>query len=386
MYPLPPGSNREICFILSRHDMRDETPTLKAPILSTQMLRPGGEPRVAWVDYAKGFCIIMVVMMHSTLGVGNLLGGQGVLHEIVAFAKPFRMPDFFLIAGLFLSHTIDRDWRTFTDRKVIHFGYFYLLWLVIQVVVKYSGDGPAAIFNQFSFGLVEPLGTLWFIYLLPIFFVTTKLLRPAPRSLVWIAAALLETLRIKTGSTVVDEFASRYVYFLSGYFFSETIFALAAWARTHRRMALGGLAAWGALEAFLTFAPTPFANPAHYATLPVVSLAAGLAGACAVVVAASLLSDLRWAAWLRYCGRNSIVIYLAFFLPMAATRTIIVRTGYITDIDLAAALVTLAGVSVPLVLHAWVRNTRFKFLFDRPAMFRLSSGFKAGKLQPSKLA
>ena len=25
--------------------------------------------RVDWVDYAKGFCIIMVVMMHSTLGV-----------------------------------------------------------------------------------------------------------------------------------------------------------------------------------------------------------------------------------------------------------------------------------------------------------------------------
>ena len=25
--------------------------------------------RVDWVDYAKGFCIIFVVMMHSTLGV-----------------------------------------------------------------------------------------------------------------------------------------------------------------------------------------------------------------------------------------------------------------------------------------------------------------------------
>ena len=25
--------------------------------------------RVDWVDYAKGFCIVMVVMMHSTLGV-----------------------------------------------------------------------------------------------------------------------------------------------------------------------------------------------------------------------------------------------------------------------------------------------------------------------------
>ena len=351
----------------------------------THPLRPSGEPRVAWVDYAKGFCIIMVVMMHSTLGVGKVLGGQGVLHELVAFAKPFRMPDFFMIAGLFLAQTIDRDWRTFTDRKLIHFGYFYLLWLAIQVVVKFGGDGLGAILNQFSFGLVEPLGTLWFIYLLPIFFVTTKLLRPAPRSLVWIAAALLEAARINTGSTVVDEFASRYIYFLSGYFFSEAVFALAGWAQTHKRLALGGLAAWAGLEAFLTFAPAPFANSAHYATLPAVSLAAGFGGACAVVVGASLLSDLRCAAWLRYCGRNSIVIYLAFFLPMAATRTIIVRTGYITDIDLAAALVTLAGVSIPLILHALVRNTRLKFLFERPAMFRLASDFKTGKLQPSKL-
>jgi uncharacterized membrane protein len=30
--------------------------------------------RVAWVDYAKGFCIIMVVMMHSTLGVEEAAG------------------------------------------------------------------------------------------------------------------------------------------------------------------------------------------------------------------------------------------------------------------------------------------------------------------------
>jgi uncharacterized membrane protein YcfT len=350
------------------------------------MLRPGSEPRVVWVDYAKGFCIIMVVMMHSTLGVGNVLGGQGVLHELVAFAKPFRMPDFFTIAGLFLSQSIDRDWRTFADRKVIHFGYFYLLWLAIQVIVKYGGDGLGATVNQFSFGLVEPLGTLWFIYLLPIFFVTTKLLRQAPQSLVWIAAALLEIARINTGSTVVDEFASRYIYFLSGYLFSESIFALAAWALTHKRIALSGLAAWAGLEAFLTFAPTPFENAAHYATLPVVSLAAGFAGACAVVVGASLLSELRWTAWLRYCGRNSIVIYLAFFLPMAATRIIIVRTGYITDIALAAALVTLAGVTVPLLLHTFVRNTRFKFLFERPAMFRMASDFKTGKLQSSKLA
>jgi uncharacterized membrane protein YcfT len=66
--------------------------------------------RVDWVDYAKGICIVMVVMMHSVLGVEAAAGQTGFMHLLVAFAKPFRMPDFFLISGLFLSVVIDRDW------------------------------------------------------------------------------------------------------------------------------------------------------------------------------------------------------------------------------------------------------------------------------------
>jgi uncharacterized membrane protein YcfT len=33
------------------------------------MQNGGSGGRVDWVDYAKGFCIVFVVMMHSTLGV-----------------------------------------------------------------------------------------------------------------------------------------------------------------------------------------------------------------------------------------------------------------------------------------------------------------------------
>ena len=58
------------------------------------------------------------------------------MHYVVAFATPFRMPDFFLISGLFLARVIDRDWRTYLDRKVVHFAYFYLLWTAIQFAVK----------------------------------------------------------------------------------------------------------------------------------------------------------------------------------------------------------------------------------------------------------
>src|SRR5207247_10900508 len=92
---------------------------------------PSGS-RVDWVDYAKGFCIVFVVMMHSTLGVEQAAGAEGWLHALVAFAKPFRMPDFFLISGLFLAQVIDRGWKTYLDRKVVHFVYFYLIWTAIQ--------------------------------------------------------------------------------------------------------------------------------------------------------------------------------------------------------------------------------------------------------------
>src|SRR5438477_1861950 len=173
--------------------------------------------RVDWVDYAKGFCIVFVVMMHSTLGVGQAAGQEGWLHTVVAFAKPFRMPDFFMISGLFLAQVIDRDWRTYLDRKVVHFAYFYVLWMSIQFLVK----APILVHEHGGLGLVwlyvesfwEPFGTLWFIYLLPIFFVVTKLahaLRLPPWA-VWLVAAALEIAHIDTGWTVIDEFASRFV-------------------------------------------------------------------------------------------------------------------------------------------------------------------------------
>ena len=102
-------------------------------------LGQAGAPRVDWVDYAKGFCIIMVVMMHSTLGVEAAAGQDKLDGHLVAFAKPFRMPDFFLISGLFLARVIDRDWRTYLDRKVVHFAYFYVLWVTIQFAFKAPG-------------------------------------------------------------------------------------------------------------------------------------------------------------------------------------------------------------------------------------------------------
>src|SRR5215467_13869146 len=208
--------------------------------------------RVDWVDYAKGICIVMVVMMHSVLGVEQAAGQQGFMHAFVSFAKPFRMPDFFLISGLFLSLVIDRDWRTYLDRKVVHFAYFYVLWVTIQFGFKAPGfaaeQGWAHAGYLYLESFIEPFGTLWFIYLLPIFFVVIKLTRHAPAILIWGLAALLESLHVKTDWTVIDEFCARFIYIYSGYLFADYVFALSDRARAHPALALGGLAAWALIN------------------------------------------------------------------------------------------------------------------------------------------
>ena len=337
--------------------------------------------RVGWVDYAKGFCIVFVVMMHSTLGVENAAGQEGWLHTVVAFAKPFRMPDFFLISGLFLAQVIDRDWRTYLDRKVVHFVYFYLLWTAIQFAVK----APVFVHEHGVLGTVwmyiesfwEPFSTLWFIYLLPIFFVVTKLAHSAriPTLAVWLAAAALEIAHIHTGYTVIDEFASRFVYFYTGYLFAPRIFALAKSADGHPEMAVAGLASWGLINGLLVFN--------GYSELPFVSLALGLAGAAAVVSVSVLLAKSDLAAPLRYCGRNSIVIYLAFFLPMAASRAVLLKTGWITDIGTISVIVTVVGVLGSLAWFWAVRWTFLRFLFERPEAFWLAPK-KRLVLQPAE--
>src|ERR1700716_167094 len=227
--------------------------------------------RIDWVDYAKGICIVMVVMMHSVLGVELAAGQTGFMHGLVAFAKPFRMPDFFLISGLFLSVVIDRDWRTYLDRKVVHFAYFYVLWVTIQFGFKAPSFAAGAGWGLVGFlyleSFIEPFGTLWFIYLLPVFFVVTKLTRKMPPLAIWTAAAALETMHVATGWTVMDEFCSRFVYFYSGYLFATYVFALPARPRKRPWLALVGLALWLLVNGSLVHL--------GFSEWPVISLALG---------------------------------------------------------------------------------------------------------------
>ncbi len=331
---------------------------------SSTAFAPASE-RIDWVDYAKGICIIMVVMMHSTLGVEASAGKHGFMHLAVEFAKPFRMPDFFLLSGLFLARVIDRDWRTYLDRKVVHFFYFYFLWVAIQFAFKAPSfaaeQGWTHVGVMYLETFIEPFGTLWFIYMLPVFFVLTKATLRVPACMILGAAATLEMAYIQTGWTAIDEFAARFVYFYAGYLFANTIFKFAANVQTRQWLALLAFAAWSLINGLLVFADV--------AVLPGVSLVLGFAGALAVITAGALLAKANWLGAIRYCGEHSIVIYLAFFLPMVVVRVVLLKTGIIADIGVVSLIDTIAGVIGALAIWHFAMRTGLSFLFVRPQRY-----------------
>ncbi|MCH9808815.1 MAG: acyltransferase family protein [Alphaproteobacteria bacterium] len=336
--------------------------------------------RVAWFDYAKGICILLVVMMHSTLGVGEAFGeaglpSEGFMHYVVAFAQPFRMPDFMLLAGLFLSFAIGRGWLHYLDKKLVHFAYFYLLWTLIVSTVKLGAKGDlsaGSLGTEIIQSILNPNPVLWFIYVLPLMFIATKLLRWVPGPILLVAAALLQALPVHTGWIAIDHYlANYYVFFLCGYLLAPHVFAIADWAAENVKTSIVLVAAWALLNGLLVATPSPIEGWANVSQLPIISLILGGLGAMAVVTISSLLSKFDVARFIRYCGQNSIVIYISFTIPMATLRTILLKTGVITDVGWVSLIVWVTAVVSPLILLAMVRWNFMRFLFVRPHWFSL---------------
>lgn len=319
--------------------------------------------RIDWVDIAKGICIILVVMFHATLGVEKAIGETTALNALIEWARPFRMPDFFLISGLFLAARIDRPWRTYLDSKVVHFAYFYLLWVHILLALKAPmiiGDvGVAGLAETYLWSFVDPFGSLWFIYLLAVYFVVAKLLRPLSPVLVLAGAALLHTLWPHTGYFLADEFANRFVFFYAGFALAPFILKFAGDAG---RVPALGLATLLAVWAFLNGA----AVVAGVAAAPVADLAISFAGILAVVSMSVLIVRSGWGGAIQYCGRNSISIYLAFTVFMGPVRAILIKVLPGLPGEAVAIASMMAGILGALLLDHLVRGTRAGFLFKRP--------------------
>jgi uncharacterized membrane protein YcfT len=338
----------------------------------------GQTSRLQWVDTAKGISIILVVMMYAVFNVGQDLEGVGLFHYVIGFATPFRMPEFFLISGLFLDQVIARPWRAYADRRAVHYFYFYAVWAVIHILFKIAlvSRDPGTALNYLAWAVIEPYGVLWFIYLLAAFSLATKLAYDlkAPRWAVFAFGAIFQVAHVQSGSYLVDQFCAYFVYFYAGYIFAPAIFRLVDWAATHRALAVGALAGYALINCLFVFSPgyAVLPNEIHpgIAALPGIRLALALAGSLALCATAGLITGSRLTEWLRWLGEHSIVVYLAFVLPMSFGR--IVFGKFVHDATVLSGFVIVFSIAASVALYLLVEWTgRGKLLFERPSWAHL---------------
>jgi uncharacterized membrane protein YcfT len=332
----------------------------------------------------------MVVLMYSTYSVGEDTGSVGFMHYVIGFTTPFRMPEFFLLSGLFLSNVITRPFARYIDRRTVHYLYFYLLWVAIHIAVKVAlGQGdPIEAGRQVLFALIEPYGVLWFIYMLGVFGLVARIFWQfkAPQWLVLTLAACLQIAAIQSPSYIVTQFAAYFVYFYAGYVAAPIVFRFVDEVRALPQLATFALICWALLNGALVFAGGSQSLPEHtvmgIGSLPGVHLLLGFAGAFAVCAAGALLMKLPRMEWLLWLGEHSLIIYLAFALPMSAVRIALLKTGLVTEPGLLSLIVFVVATVTPVILYVAVKWAGFgHFLFDRPKWAHLPGSVQANRIE-----
>lgn len=155
-----------------------------------------GKSRLDWVDVAKGMAILMVTLFHADAVLGKVDIDTGIGGDIHQFLKPLRMPLFFAVSGLFALSAIKGTYTNLWNRRLRQYIWLLVLWTCIMwmlgklQVFSHDPAYPKDVGSLFK-AIIRPLGNIWFLWCLPIYFIAAKLLRRFDPKVVFCVLCLL---------------------------------------------------------------------------------------------------------------------------------------------------------------------------------------------------
>ena len=329
--------------------------------------------RVLWPDLAKGLCILLVVLHHTT--TKHYLGlvptqvdwVAGAWVETSHFLKPVRMPLFFVISGLFAASALDRPWRQVARRAGAPY-YLYVVWLLVLgavfAVERTLPMNRTQDLGELAVDLVFASTGLWFLYALAAYFVLAKLVRQLPVAWVLIPAAVVTASASALPFDEVNRVAVlvHFTYFLLGSRCPDLVWALAR--GSHGRLLPALALAYVALEAIMQATSAPAG-----VRLLVLSM---LGIPMALVASVALSRRPQVARPLAWVGRRTLPIYVLHVPLLAVLHHSPVEFSTMTGapavaLALAYPLLSTVGVVVGcLAVHRALLGTGFGALFALP--------------------
>lgn len=331
--------------------------------------------RLDSLDLARGVLIILVIFVHSYGHNFVDIAGTGVISRfwdvVVSATKPIRMPAFFLISGFLAKSLIKQSWSVLLRKRVMFLMYIYSVWLLISLVafdyVSFLQDSQPidwlGTLYDFVAKVIFPYSFLWFLWALSLYNIIAKATLKIPLWIVLGVALVVSGLseQLEDQPSFILRCA---VYFILGARYPDFVTKLssrASW-RSAAVLLIGYLASVGLIlllgEKF-----------------PGVWLPSGIIGSAAVVTGATLISAWPGLAWLKYCGRNTLQLYVLH--PIIIAILTFVELGHLAPMvawirDSAPVLlvhpILFVVVVTAIAMAIWSALVRIGFgvLFEAP--------------------
>lgn len=270
------------------------------------------------VETACGLSLLLYVATYLLPAIAPALASTSIGSAFLVLAGATAYPALMFTTGMLAAPSIANGWGRFFERAILPIALASLLWTAFIAVHVYAltGDSAAIAPGMLLLAIAERSAPVSLLALLPVFLLLAKLARTLPVAAVLVVAAGLEIFAAGRSDMIAIMAARGLVYFLAGCLLARDWRQLCDHLRGDRQLALHMLGIWALLAGLLLLAPLPQAGGRTAGSLPFATLAIGMSGSLALLIAAMLLQ--HSAAWLRplaalpaTAGRYWLAAYVA---------------------------------------------------------------------------
>jgi uncharacterized membrane protein YcfT len=336
--------------------------------------------RLAWVDAARGVCVLLVVLLHVRIFVYAPLApatnGIEIWTQLTEFFGALRLPLLFVVSGLVASKRVRAGWSDpRTVLRAVSLYWLYLVWLTVYAVLSIVVISPGIPFRvmtplHYLEQVFVPDSMLWFIFALAAYVVLVSSLhrvRPA------VMLAVLAAVSVATGAAPVTRAEALWlhvvyyaVFFAVGVYLTPALRALAS-SRVRWRVPL----AVGAFIACQLLWQQSVEGTVLESALRL--LRDGSAVVLSIVVIALLVRWRPFAAVASAIGRRTLpifvlqlpLIWVLYLLPPVKWSLTIAGVRHLAPV-LGTALIVAAALGI----HSLVMRGSGRVLFGLPQAWR----------------
>jgi len=360
---------------------------MSAPLSNTKS-------RLAWIDYARGIAIILVLYRHIFEGISRS-GVEAAEYSWLEHANiifySFRMPLFFILSGVFIAKSLaKRGVKDLIVNKVNILLYPYLLWSVIQITLQIAlGNYVNAdrSWKDYGYVLLYPrmIDQFWYLYALfnvtVIYILTKEKLgfkvwhQLAAGFVLYLIASYVAVRHIDTG--FIYDICHFYMFFAIGELIADKILdtnrypVYSSWKTFFLLLPLFAAGQYYFLVTNLSMNNNLFVEEHQ----PLVFAVIALIGCAFMINISFLLQRYDTAKPLKIAGFHSLYIYVSHVLVASAVRMVLVKVFHLTWLPALLVICLCFAVVIPILLYKFAMRIGAYWMYslEKPKTIQLKT-------------